>query len=73
MAERYANIIVDISVDKLDRTFQYRIPEELAGEVCEGCRVKIPFGRGNAVKEGYVYSIEKEPRLEPEKIKDILE
>ena len=25
----YANIIIDISHEKLDRTFQYRIPEKL--------------------------------------------
>ena len=25
----YANIIVDISLDKLDKTFQYAIPPEL--------------------------------------------
>lgn len=25
----YANIIVDISYEKLDRIFQYKIPEEL--------------------------------------------
>ena len=71
--ERYANIIVDISVDRLDRTFQYRIPEELWDTVTEGCRVRIPFGRGDTLREGYVYSIETEPRLEPEKIKDVLE
>ena len=26
---KYANVIVDISLDKLDKTFQYIIPEEL--------------------------------------------
>ena len=25
---RYANIIIDISHEKVDRTFQYKIPEE---------------------------------------------
>jgi primosomal protein N' (replication factor Y) len=25
----YANVIIDISHEKLDRTFQYRIPERL--------------------------------------------
>ena len=28
----YANIIVDISHEKLDKPFQYRIPEELEGK-----------------------------------------
>ena len=26
---KYANVIVDISLEKLDKTFQYRVPEEL--------------------------------------------
>ena len=29
----YANVIIDISHEKLDRTFQYRIPEQLLPEI----------------------------------------
>ena len=29
----YADIIVDISHEKLDRSFQYLVPEELEGEI----------------------------------------
>lgn len=32
----YADIIVDISYEKLDRIFQYRIPKELAGRLTVG-------------------------------------
>ena len=35
---KFANIIVDISLEKLDRTFQYRVPEELQGILKEGFR-----------------------------------
>ena len=73
MREQYANIIVDISIDKLDRTFSYRIPPELIGQIREGSRVRIPFGRGNTVRDGYVYSITDSAGVEPGKIKDILE
>ena len=38
---KYANIIVDISHEKLDKTFQYLIPEELMGEVRVGMLVEI--------------------------------
>ena len=69
----YANVIVDISVDRLDRTFQYRVPEELQDTALEGCRVKIPFGKGNTPRDGYIYSLEDTQRVEQEKIKDILE
>ena len=36
---KFANIIVDISLEKLDRTFQYRVPEELQGILKEGMQV----------------------------------
>ena len=40
----YADIIIDISSDKLDRSFQYRVPERL-GEENKGRMVAaIPFG-----------------------------
>ena len=45
---KFANIIVDISLEKLDRTFQYRVPEELQGILKEGMQVRIPFGNGGA-------------------------
>ena len=41
----YANIIVDISHEKLDQTFQYLVPPQLEPEISEGMRVKVPFGR----------------------------
>lgn len=31
MQGRFANIIVDISHEKVDRPFQYRVPEALSG------------------------------------------
>ena len=45
MAHRYASIIIDISHENVDRTFQYRIPEELQGKIQVGQQVRIPFGR----------------------------
>ena len=38
----YANIIIDISLEKLDRTFQYLIPEMLADQIYPGTPVEIP-------------------------------
>ena len=49
---KYANIIVDISHEKLDKTFQYLIPEALKEEVRVGVLVDIPFG--NRSLTGYV-------------------
>ena len=41
---RYANIIIDISHEKVDKTFQYKIPEKLLGVLEEGMCVLAPFG-----------------------------
>ena len=45
MAYQYADIIIDISHEKVDRPFQYRIPTRLAEEITAGTCVTVPFGR----------------------------
>ena len=69
---RYADIIVDITLEKLDRTFQYAIPEELTGEVRPGVQVTIPFGAGGRTLSGFVLTISEQPKIAPEKIKPII-
>ncbi len=67
----YADIILDISHEKLDKTFQYEIPEELEGQVAVGTMVMVPFGRGNREQAGYVVALSGEPALAKEKIKPV--
>ena len=50
----FADIIIDISSEKLDRSFQYRVPEELEGDLRTGAGVIVPFGRGNRETKGYI-------------------
>ena len=69
---RYADIIIDISHEALDRVFQYRVPLSLWKEVRPGSRVFVPFGRGNRETEGYVVAIRPEADYEESKIKEIL-
>ncbi|MCR5791305.1 MAG: primosomal protein N' [Lachnospiraceae bacterium] len=69
----YADIIVNISHEALDRTFQYIVPEELRDEVDVGAYVRFPFGRGNRPLEGYVLSLGSEPKVAPEKLKALTE
>ena len=45
----YANIIVDISHEQLDKTFQYHVPDALLSQIDTGVMVNIPFGRGNRI------------------------
>ncbi len=73
MTEKYADIIIDISHEALDKVFQYRVPFSLQEKIVPGSRVVIPFGRGNQEREGYVISLTDQPDYPPERIKEILE
>ncbi len=68
----YAKVIVDITHEKLDRVFEYRIPSYLEGVLKVGAEVVVPFGRGNRETHGYVTEIAKSCEYECDKVKDIL-
>lgn len=42
----FANIIVDITHEKLDKIFQYRVPSRLAGELSVGMEVLFLSANG---------------------------
>lgn len=67
----YADVIVDIAHEKVDRPFQYRIPEALRGSLREGMCVMVPFGKGNKRLKGYVTAIKEQPEFDPERIKEL--
>ena len=67
----FADIIIDISSEKLDRSFQYRVPEELEKEIKAGMVVSIPFGNGNQLRKGYVTGLTREPKVDPARLKNI--
>ena len=67
---KYANIIVDISHEKLDKTFQYLIPQELVDEVRVGVLVDIPFGARSIT--GYVVELTDEAEFDVTKLKPII-
>lgn len=71
--EKYADIIIDIAHEKVDRPFQYRIPAVMENELKEGMCVKVPFGAGNKERTGYCVAIKDKPEWDVEKIKDITE
>ncbi len=72
MSTLYADIIVDISHEKLDRPFQYRVPEHLQEILDIGMCVTIPFGRSNKLIKGYVIGIGEKCSFDPERTKDIV-
>lgn len=71
MEKKFANIIVDISLEKLDKTFQYLIPEELQEELSVGMAVEIPFGKGSRLVQGYILEITDKPEFDLDRMKAV--
>ena len=69
----FADVIVDIQHEKLDKIFQYRIPEEMEGRLEPGMQVLVPFGKGNRQIKGYVTGISEECDYDLSKVKEIAE
>ena len=67
MSERYAEVIVDLSSEAVDRLFTYRIPAGMT--LTPGQRVEVPFGPRTL--EGYVIALKEECELPSEKVKDV--
>ncbi len=72
MTDLYAEVIVDISHEKLDRPFTYKIPDSLLPFIEEGTNVEIPFGAGNKVINGYVIRIKENNDYDPGKTKELI-
>ena len=70
MAE-FAQVIIDITHEKVDRPFQYRIPQRLRETLTVGCQVEVPFGRGNHIRRGFVVEVSDRAEIDREKIKEI--
>ncbi len=69
--ELYAEIIVDISHEKLDKPFQYRVPDRLREKVEIGMCVVVPFGNGNKLIKGYVVGLGEVCCFDPARTKEI--
>ena len=73
MGQLYANIIVDISQEKLDRTFSYLVPETMQNLIHVGDVVQVPFGKGNRLTKGYVVELTGTTQYQISKMKPVQE
>ena len=73
MENKYVHVIIDISHEKVDRPFCYKVPENLQDKIEIGSSVLLPFGKGNTLRRGYVIQFLKEPDFELHRIKEIVE
>ena len=67
----YADVIVDISHEKLDKTYQYRVKPSQETACTIGTLVSIPFGKGNRNIKGYVVGLSETPNWDIDKIKEL--
>ena len=57
MSYSVAKVAVEAAAYSFDRAFDYLIPDELLDFVSTGCRVLVPFGRGDKKRQGFVLGI----------------
>lgn len=67
----YARVIVNISHENLDKTYEYAVPKEWETYAVVGAQVLIPFGVGNRQIKGFILQLSDTPEFDPEKIKPI--
>lgn len=67
----YADVIVDISHESVDRPFTYRIPEALRGRLTVGMSVSVPFGKGDKIRQGYIIALRDKLSFEESRAKEI--
>ncbi len=53
-----ARTVLEKTAYSFDKPYSYLVPESLLGICKAGCRVTVPFGRGNSSRQGLVLSLE---------------
>ena len=56
----YAKVAVENTAYHFDKLFDYLIPIEYDGLAAPGCRVIVPFGRGNRKRQGVIFELNRE-------------
>ena len=52
-----AEVIINRTAKKLNRTFDYYVPKELEGLILVGSKVLVPFGKGEKLEEAFVVKL----------------
>ena len=65
-----AEVIINSTAKKLNRTFDYNIPKKLEDLIFVGTKVLVPFGRKKEPEEGYVIKLKEKSEFE---VKDIID
>jgi primosomal protein N' (replication factor Y) len=73
MSRVFADVIIDISLAELDRTFSYEVPEALKEEVRVGSSVIVPFGKSSRLIRGFVTGLGSSSSFDGGEVKEIRE
>ncbi len=52
-----AEVVIDGAAGSFDKCYTYAIPDTLIYQAKPGCRVTVPFGKGNLKKQGMLLSV----------------
>ena len=63
-----AEVIIDSRAKKLNRKFDYKIPENLEDIITIGSRVLVPFANFKTLEQGYVIKIKQNTEFEVKEI-----
>ena len=63
-----AEVIIDRNVKKLNRKFDYKVPENLEDLVDVGSRVLVPFGNQKTLEQGYIIKLKETTDFEVKEI-----
>lgn len=70
MSGRFARVAIESPLPQLDRLFDYQIPGDLVVE--PGIRVKVPFGKGTALNEGFVVEVVEQSELATASVAEVV-
>lgn len=57
MCKFVAEIVIDGAIGSFDKRYTYAVPSELLKSALPGCRVTVPFGKGNVKKQGMIFDV----------------
>lgn len=63
-----AEIIINRTAKKLNRTFDYKVPKEMEEYIYVGTKVLVPFGRAKKLEEGFVVGFKERTEYEVKEI-----
>ena len=63
-----AEVVINRSAKRLNRTFDYNIPSNLEELVMIGSTVLVPFGKASTLEEGYVVGIKENTQYEKDSL-----